>query len=55
MTDLEKEIEYLKQEIHDLREKNHWLWKDAKTIAQTLLKVSPEHREWLETNFKEYL
>ena len=28
---------------------------DCKTVAQTLLKVSPEHREWLETNFKEYL
>lgn len=28
---------------------------DCKTLAQTLLKVSPEHREWLETNFKEYL
>ena len=28
---------------------------NAKTLAQTLLKVSPEHREWLETNFKEYL
>ena len=28
---------------------------DCRTIAQTLLKVSPEHREWLETNFKEYL
>lgn len=29
--------------------------KDCKTLAQTLLKVSPEHREWLEVNFKEYL
>ena len=55
MTDLENEIEQLKQEIHNLREKNHWLGKDAKTLAQTLLKVSPEHRGWLETNFGEYL
>ena len=31
------------------------LLSDIKTLAQTLLKVSPEHREWLETNFKEYL
>lgn len=28
---------------------------DCKTLAQTLLKVSPEHREWLEVNYKEYL
>lgn len=29
--------------------------KEAKTLAQTLLKVSPEHKAWLEKNYKEYL
>lgn len=39
----------------EVRKENAKLIKDCKTLAQTLLKVSPEHREWLETNFKEYL
>ena len=28
---------------------------DCKTLAQKLLQVKPELREWLEINFKEYL
>lgn len=28
---------------------------DCKTLAQKLLQVKPELREWLEVNFKEYL
>ena len=28
---------------------------DCRTIAQKLLQVKPELREWLEVNFKEYL
>ena len=49
--------EYLESESHCAvySDMNRWLKQDCKTLAQTLLKVSPEHREWLETNFKEYL
>lgn len=28
---------------------------DLRILAQKVLELSPEHREWLETNFKEYL
>ena len=28
---------------------------NCKTLAQTLLKVSPEHKAWLEKNYKDYL
>ena len=28
---------------------------DMATLIKTLLKESPEHREWLEVNYKEYL
>ena len=31
------------------------LTSDCKTLAQKLLQVKPELREWLEVNFKEYL
>ena len=38
-----------------VRRENAKLTNDCKTLAQTLLKVSPKYRDWLETNFKEYL
>ena len=28
---------------------------DCVVLAQTLLKVSPKHKDWLEKNYKEYL
>ena len=39
-------------EILERQGKHH---DNACILARKLLKVSPEHREWLETNFKEYL
>lgn len=37
------------------RKENTKLKTDCRTLAQTLLKVSPEHKAWLEKNYKEYL
>lgn len=37
------------------RKENRHLKTDCKTLAQKLLQVKPELREWLEVNFKEYL
>ena len=45
--------------LNDRRNKleigNAKLKTDCKTIAQKLLQVKPELREWLEINYKEYL
>lgn len=38
-----------------LQAENDKLKTDCKTLAQKLLQVKPELREWLEVNFKEYL
>lgn len=38
-----------------IKEENTKLKKDCKTLAQKLLQVKPELREWLEVNYKEYL
>lgn len=45
----------LKNSLYSMTQAWQIAEQQAKTLAQTLLKVSPEHREWLETNFKEYL
>lgn len=51
----ETKIKELYETIDKFADSNLDLIKNIETLAQTLLKVSPEHREWLETNFKEYL
>ena len=38
-----------------LQADNDKLKTDCKTLAQKLLQVKPELKEWLEVNFKEYL
>lgn len=38
-----------------LQAENDKLKADCKILAQKLLKVKPELREWLEVNYKEYL
>lgn len=45
----------LKNMFLKLNDRRNKLELDIREIIKTLLKVSPEHREWLETNFKEYL
>ena len=45
----------LKNSLYSMTQAWQIAEQQAKTLAQTLLKVSPEHREWLENNFKEYL
>lgn len=40
---------------NNIRDENFELKTDCKTLAQKLLQVKPELREWLEVNFKEYL
>ena len=45
----------LKNSLYSMTQAWQIAEQQAKTLVQTLLKVSPEHREWLETNFKEYL
>lgn len=56
-----KRIELMTR-LNDVNNENHALEiestklkTDCKTLAQILLKVSPEHKDWLEKNFKEYL
>lgn len=51
----EIKIKELYETIDIFADINLDLIKNIETLVQTLLKVSPEHREWLETNFKEYL
>lgn len=51
----EIKINELYEDIDRFADSNLDLIKNIETLVQTLLKVSPEHREWLETNFKEYL
>ena len=38
-----------------LEAENNELKTDCHTLARKLLQVKPELREWLETNYKEYL
>lgn len=42
------------KKIDKLKEQ-HKIKADCKTLAQKLLQVKPELREWLEVNYKEYL
>lgn len=51
----ETKIKELYETIDKFADSNLDLIKNIETLAQTLLKVSPEHREWLEVNYKEYL
>lgn len=44
-----------KAEYTELKEENNKLKTDYKTLAQKLLQVKPELREWLEVNYGEYL
>lgn len=39
----------------EVAKENTKLKTDCRTLAQKLLQVKPELREWLEVNFKEYL
>lgn len=39
----------------EVYKENDKLKTDCRTLAQKLLQVKPELREWLEINFKEYL
>lgn len=41
--------------VESLTQENQQLKTDCKNLAQKLLQVKPELRDWLEVNFKEYL
>lgn len=43
------------EDMLNLQAENTKLKTDCKTLAQKLLQVKPELRDWLEVNFKEYL
>lgn len=60
--ELEAKNEKLRQEIKEWQKMARRILpalipvqKDMKTLIETLLKVSPEHKAWLEKNYKEYL
>lgn len=48
-------VNKLLDEKKAFKEENAKLKTDCKTLAQKLLQVKPELREWLEVNYKEYL
>lgn len=52
---LKEQQETLEDAYNELVCINANLEDNCKTLAQTLLKVSPEHKAWLEKNYKEYL
>lgn len=59
---LEAKNEKLRQEIKEWQKMARRILpalipvqEDMATLIKTLLKVSPEYREWLEVNYKEYL
>jgi hypothetical protein len=45
----------LKNNFLRLNDRRNKLELDIREIIKTLLKVSPEHKAWLEKNYKEYL
>lgn len=53
--ELKAKNEKLRTTISFVRNENVKRNNDCKILAQTLLKVSPEHKAWLEKNYKEYL
>lgn len=54
-TELKNEFLKLNNRRNKLEIENAKLKTDCRTLAQKLLQVKPELREWLEVNFKEYL
>lgn len=54
-TELKNNFLKLNDRRNKLEIENTKLKIDCRTLAQKLLQVKPELREWVEVNFKEYL
>lgn len=48
ISELREQLEIKEQQLNDIKT-------DFKLIAKTLIKISPQHKAWVQTRFERYL